>query len=268
MSQAPTKPTTRRIAVALEAGDPGLYSIAFAAGVAVALRAELEGIFIEDEVMLRAVGLPFQREFRLTTRGEAPADAARMQRELRAAARHVRASLEQSARRLGCRWSFRVWRGDVEAEILSAASSADLFALGPLGRFAPFGRRGPTARREGSVGDRLVGVLWDGTAGAARALATAAELAAGRQARLQVFAQGADATALARLGQQLADALGEAGPEPEIVPLAMDNPEAVIPALIAGGADLLMVHAGNPFLGRGTLWQSLAALRCPMLIVR
>ena len=34
------------------------------------------------------------------------------------------------------------------------------------------------------------------------------------------------------------------------------------------GADVLVVDAGNPLLDRSTLWQSLEALDCPVLIVR
>ena len=269
MSKAASKSTTRRIAVALDASHQSLQLIALAAGVAAGLRAELEGVFIEDDVLLRAVGLPFQREFRLTTRGEEHADAARLQRELRAAARHVRESLGQSAQRLGCSWSFRVWRGDAEAEILSAASSADIFTLSPLGRFAPFGRRRTTARRTRGADDLVVGVLWDGSAGASPALAAAGELAAGGHARLQVFLQAPDATDDEKLRQQLADTLvDDARDHAEIIPLAAAAPEAVISALIAGGADLLMIDSGNPLLDRETLWRNLAALHCPLLLVR
>jgi hypothetical protein len=268
MSTSAAKPTGRRIAVALDASQQSLQLIALAAGVAAALRAELEGVFIEDDVMLRAFGLPFQREFRLTTRREEHADAARLQRELRAAARHVRESLGQSAQRLGCSWSFRVWRGDAEAEILSAASSADMFTLSPLGRFAPFGRRGSAARRHRGPDDLVIGVLWDGSAGAARALAAAGELAAGGHARLQVFMQAADEAAVGQLHRQMADTLGPDRDRTDIIPLAADAPEAVIAALIAGGGDLLMVDSGNPLLDRRTLWQNLAALNCPLLLVR
>lgn len=267
MSRAPDRPAIRRIAVALDASEQSLRGIALAAGIAAALRAELEGVFIEDDTLLRAIGLPFQREFRLTTRAEEHADPARLQRELRAAARHVRASLEQSARRLGCSWSFRVWRGDAGADILSAASSADMFTLSPLGRFAPL-RRPRTAARTRGAGDLVIGVLWDGSAGALHALAAAGELAATRHARLQVFVQAMDEDTAARLRRQLAHALGEAGEQPEIISLPADDPRAVIAALIAGGADLLMVDAGNPLLDRATLWHNLAALHCPLLLVR
>jgi hypothetical protein len=77
-----------------------------------------------------------------------------------------------------------------------------------------------------------------------------------------------DEDTAARLRQQLAHTLGETGEHPEIISLPADDPRAVIAALIAGGADLLMVDAGNPLLDRATLWHNLAALHCPLLLVR
>jgi hypothetical protein len=264
MSSAAGDRPPRRIAVAVDAGEQSVRVIALAAGIAAALKAELEGVFIEDAWLLRAVGLPFQREFRLTTRGEEAIDAGRLERELRAAARRVQASLAQSAERLGCRWSFRVWRGDLEGEILSAASSAELFTLGPLGRFAPL-----VARTVAAAPDRplAVGVLCDGSAGSLRALAAARELA-GDEGGLRVFLQvrnGNDPTAL-RNGVR--EALGADAERARLLPLAGADPSGLVASVVASGGDLLMIDAGNPLLGRDTLWQSLAALHCPMLVVR
>jgi hypothetical protein len=80
--------------------------------------------------------------------------------------------------------------------------------------------------------------------------------------------QAADESAVGQLRQQMADTLGAAQDQTDIIPLAADAPEAVISALIAGGGDLLMVDSGNPLLDRETLWQNLAALHCPLLLVR
>ncbi len=268
MSEPQATPTTRRIAVALDASEQSQRVIALTAGIAAVLRAELEGVFIEDIAVLRAVGLPFQREFRLTSRGEARIDSMRMARELRASARGVRALLEASAQRVGCRWSFRAWRGDLEAEILSAASSADMFALRPLGRFAPFARPRQPGQRTAAAQGLRVGALWDGSEGALRAIAAGAELAASGHARLQIFMQAADAAAFKRLDQQLPGAPREAKGALEVFPLAGASSDALIPSVIASHASLLMVDAGNPLLQRERLWQRLAALHCPLLSVR
>jgi hypothetical protein len=265
MSSVGDARTVRRIAVAADAGEQSLRLIGLAAGIAALLKAELEGVFIEDAELLRAVGLPFQREFRLTTRAEEAVDAKRLERELRAASRRVQAILAQAAERLGCPWSFRIWRGDLEAEILSAASTAEMFTLAPLGRFAPLRMRptpAPPAQRP-----LVIGVLFDGSAGALRALTAARELA-GQDGNLQVYLQlpgGADPEALR---EQARSALGGAAERARLLPLAGGDPPGIVATVVAGGGDLLMIDGGNPLTARETLWRSLAALRCPMLVVR
>ena len=257
---------TRRIAVALDASEQSQRVMAIAAGIAAALEAEVEGVFVEDSEVLRAAGLPFLREFRLSTRGESSMDAERLQRELRAVARRVRGLLEQSAQRLGCSWSFRVWRGDLEAEILSAASDAEMFALVPMGRFAPFRSR-PTAMTAAG-GGLAVTLLFDGSAGALRVLAAAAELAGHSQGALDVILQGQDAVEIERLRALASEFLGKAADQTRFAPLVGREPSAFAEAVLGAGGDLFIIDAENRLLDRSTLWQSLAALRCPMLIVR
>jgi hypothetical protein len=269
MTDKPRPRPARRIAVALDASEQSLRLMALAGGIAAALEAELEGVFVEDADLLRLAGLPFLREFRLTTRGEAAVDAERLQRELRATARRVRESVERSAQRLGCAWSFRVWRGDLEAEILSAALDAEMFTLAPLGRHAPLLARPSAAPRPRTEGALTVAVLFDGSAEAARALATGAELTTRRHAALAVILQAPDAAGIERLREQAKDLLGkEAGARVQLVSFVAGTAKALAETALRLGSDLLLVHAANPLLAAGGLWRSLGALGCPVLLVR
>jgi len=267
MTIEPSRGRARRIAVALDASQQSQRVMAIAAGIAAALQAEVEGVFVEDAEMLRAAGLPFLREFRLSTRGEASIDVERLQRELRAGARRVRELLQQSAQSLGCRWSFRVWRGDLEAEILSAASDAEMFALSPIGRFAPF-RSQPRASAAAAGGELAASLLFDGSAGALRVLAAAAELVSQGRGALHVILQADNGAEIERLRALATEFLGEAADQTRFVPLVGGEPSAFAEAVLGTGGDLFIIDAQNRLLDRRTLWQSLAALRCPMLIVR
>jgi len=265
--QEPLAPV-RRIAVIVDAGEQSPRVIGLAAGIAAALKAELEGVFVEDVGLLGAIGLPFQREFRLTTRGEEVPDVLRLQRELRAAARRVRELLEQSAQRLGCTWSFRVWRGDLEGEIFSAARSAQMLALAPLGRFAPLRQTARRVAQRPADQTLVVSVLCDGAAGSLRALEAARELASERRGQLQVFLQAPDGEALEGLHSQVRGALGQAADDARLLPLAAADRAGTFATIVANAGDVLVIDGGNPLLGRDTLWQSLVALQCPMLVVR
>ncbi|MBK1731501.1 universal stress protein [Thiococcus pfennigii] len=261
MNDAPAR--IRRIAVALDASPHSLRGLALAAHIAAALGAEIEGVFIEDTELLRSAGLPFLREVRVTTLGESTLDAARLERELRAGARRMRTQLERSAAELGIAWSFRVWRGDLAAEILAAAVDAELFALARIGRFAPLRRPRPP-RAAGT----LIGVLVEHHPAASRALATAIALGRRGTANLIVVLQAADVDELESLRAQTLAELGDLGADTRLIACDADA-AAALPAIVARtGIDLLLLDAASGLLARPSLWTSLEALDCPVLIGR
>jgi hypothetical protein len=268
MSTEPSRIATRRIAVALDASDHGLRLLELAAGVAALLEAELEGIFVEDTQLLSSAGLPFLRELRLATLDEPALDVERLQREMRAVARRVREALEQSARTCGVTCSFRVWRGDLEAEILAAAVDAELFALGRIGRFAPLGKRLKGTRPRRATGDLTVGVLFDGSEAAARALATAAELAYDRRAAVSVILQPQDGADRDALSERASAILTGIKARTHVLAPESAEPGTLARTVLDAGIDLLIVDSANPLLAAPTLWERLESIDCPLLIHR
>ncbi|NCA68970.1 MAG: universal stress protein [Sphingobacteriia bacterium] len=268
MSSETQRRPVRRIAVALDATPHSLGGLALVAGIAAALNAEIEGVFVEDTELIRLAGLPFLREFRAVTRGESLLDAERLQRELRAAARQVRAQLERSATELGIAWSFRIWRGDLEAEILGAAHDAELFALGRLGRFAPLARRAPSRAARGRTTDPLVGVLYDGGEGAERVLAIAAELMMRHPVKLIILLQPHHPEEAPALHRRAAEQLGTIAEQVRMVTLAQDQPEDLAATVRGCAIDLLILAAHNPILSQTQVWTSLEHLGCPLVIGR
>ena len=82
----PTEATkVRRIVMALDTASSVLPAIEAAAGLALGLHAELAGLFIEDERLLRFAGLPFAREFGFASARARPLAPAAVERALRAA---------------------------------------------------------------------------------------------------------------------------------------------------------------------------------------
>jgi hypothetical protein len=268
MSAADPGGRIRRVAVALDASPHSLQGLALAAGIAAALNAELEGVFVEDTELLRLAGLPFLRELRVATLCESTLDADRLQRELRAAARGVRERLERTAAELGVAWSFRVWRGDLEAEILGAALDAELFALGRIGRFAPLRRRPrPVVPRPHNSGP-LLGVLYSGSEASTRALSIAVELGIRHAANLVVILQPANSADATRLRDQVLEQLATLREQTRLVLLETTD-AAVLAATVRNlGIDLLILDERNPILERASLWTSLETLGCPVVIGR
>jgi len=147
----------RRILVALDASHHSLAALEAAAELAASLEAELHGLFVEDINLLRAAGSPVAREVRYPYVTGGRMDRARMERELRAQATQAQRALMATCQRRQIRWSFRVVRGDVTAEVLEAASEADLLTLGRASR--PLMQRirlGSTARAAATRSPRSV----------------------------------------------------------------------------------------------------------------
>jgi nucleotide-binding universal stress UspA family protein len=198
-----SEPDLRRILVALDSSRESLDALAAAARVAARLQAELSGLFVEDIDLINLAALPFAREIALSGSGGrklSPESVEKAWKSQAAAARHA---LENAAKQASLRWTFRVTRGRVEAEVVAASGDVDLVALGkairPLTRRARLGStaRAVTAGAPAAVllaggpapasHSSRVMVSYDGSACAKRALALAVRLAKNDGGELAVF---------------------------------------------------------------------------------
>lgn len=268
MTRAEGRQRVRRVAVALDASPQGSGDLALATGIAVALNAELEVVFVEDTELLRLAGLPFLREVRTFTQGECRLDAERLQRELRAVARRIRSHLERSAQELGVSWSFRVWRGDPQVDLLGAAIDAELLALGRLARMAPPWRRPRSTHPLVSLAQPRLGAVYTGTDASARALALASELAAQQHARLLVILQPSRPDQGAQLRSEVLEQLGARGEDALVIRLEGTDAAQLAAAARAAGVDLLILDEANPLLSAEGRWNTLQTLACRVLIGR
>lgn len=183
--------TIRRILVALDMSPHSLAALDAAVQLAAGLGAEVTGLFVEDDVLLRSADLPLTRESSPLSRVPRQLDSRQIEREFRVQARRLERRLQQSADQVRVRWSFRTVRGTVTAEVLGAAADSDLITLGKIGRSPLSSKRlGSTVRailaeahgpalilRQGLELDHPVVVLYDGSSSAQTALAIAAQLA-------------------------------------------------------------------------------------------
>jgi nucleotide-binding universal stress UspA family protein len=82
---------------------------------------------------LAAGSLPFAREVGSLSGVRQPIGSSDIERRFQAIANKARDVIGEAAQRLKVRFSFRVSRGDVPAEILTAAANADMVVLGKAG---------------------------------------------------------------------------------------------------------------------------------------
>lgn len=138
---------TRRILVALDGSPESRAALAAAARLGIPTGAELSGLFVEDVELLRLAALPFTVEVGFASAGPHPLDPSDVERRFRLAAEEAREALREAAAASGLPSRFRVARGRVVPELLSAAGEADVVATGKRSGRGPAGRRlGGTAR--------------------------------------------------------------------------------------------------------------------------
>ena len=276
------EPTIRRILVALDASQHSLAALEAASELASALKAELVGIFVEDVNLLRLAGLPFAREVEYPSGAARPLDSLIMERELRIQAAQVRQTLAGVASRRQIQWSFRVVRGQVATELLTAAQEADLLALGRASWAATRRvRLGATARVVVSQAPHLVlllqhghaicqpvQVVYDASSGARRALATAAQLAGLTGGQLTVMLVTDAPDSAQRLQDEVDVRLQAQQVKGRYRHLVNPSAEELAQALRITGGGTLIIGADHPLLEGEGLPTLLDAMDCSVVLVR
>jgi nucleotide-binding universal stress UspA family protein len=282
MNEREREPTIRRILVALDASLHSLAALDAASELADTLKAELIGIFVEDVNLLYLAGLPFAREVRYLSGADRPLDSLSMERALRVQAEQVRQTLAGVARRRQIRWSFRVVRGQVAAELLTAAQEADLLALGRASwALTRRVRLGATAREvvTQALGPVLllqhghaicppVQLVYDRSAAARRALTTATHMVSITGGHLTVIIVTDAPDGAQRLQEEIGGQLQAQQIKGHYRQLVNPSAAELAQALRTTGGGTLIISADNPLLEGEGLSTLLDAIDCSVVLVR
>lgn len=138
----------QRILIAIDGSPHSMAALKLAAELASKINAELIGVYVEDINLLRLAELPITREVGFYSARLREMDIQRIKRQLRGQARRAEHALALIAESFEVHWSFHIAQGRIPAELLAAATEADLVILGKSG----WSRR----RRLGSTAKTLV----------------------------------------------------------------------------------------------------------------
>lgn len=245
----------RRILVALETSSRSLAALETAAELAAGLRAPLLALFVEDINLLHLAALPFAREVGYASAAERRLDAPAIQRLFRLQSAQAQRSLAETAARLQIEWSFRITRGLPVPSLLEMAEAADLLVFGKTG-----------ARRQAAAGP--VVVVFDGSAGAHRALAAAAGLALAASRPLAVLLAAETREAFAPLREHAQAALKQGATRAAYLRLAQRTARALAQAVAETGAGALVLPAESPPWRPAEIRALLDQIDCPLVLVR
>jgi len=252
--------TVSRVLIAFDTVSSNPRVLDVGAGLAAALGATLEGLFVEDAGLLHLCGLPFAREISAVTGAWRGLATEEIERALRVEAARVERLLARAAEHARVPWSFATARGRLLAQAM--AREADLMILDAAGPAAG-------ARESLAQGRRHVpapfAVFFDASPASFEALDLAERLASalGRELHILV-APGGESTDAAWKHARSRLAAGHAG---LVIPLG-EGRDALGRALRAHRSELL-VHA-LPDVARSleVLAGLVAKLSCPLLVVR
>ena len=244
----------RRIAVTLDACQVSSRTLEEAVQLAASMGAQLEGIFVEDIDLIQLAELPFVREVRSVSRSENAINLTRMEQELRVLARRAERMLGEHAARRNVSWSFRIWRGSIDTELLTADTDADVFALTRMG--AGLARPART---------KAVSVVFNGTDASTRALETAMSLTTDPFRELNILLPAENEAEARRLQEMATRQLGEYAASADFIQLKDGSLNDV---LADSNSAVLIVERDNKLLQAPSLRRSLNNLNCPLLIVR
>ena len=282
MNGIPTPGGFRRILVALDASRESDAALAAAAELAQQLDAELMGLFIEDIDLLNLAALPFSREVAVLSLSGRGLDPERVARELRSKAAAARRALAALAEEHHLQWSFRIARGHVDAELLTASREADLVAVGkgtrPLSGKARLGSTGRAmviqatrsvllAAGIGGPADAPVAIVYEGS-GDSAALALAARLAESDRRHLVVFVLGDSQPSFAQREVSIRQQLRALGVSAAILRLQTSDAAGLLYALQSRPLSLLILDAIPKLLSDVTLDLLVEKCSCSLLLLR
>jgi nucleotide-binding universal stress UspA family protein len=276
----------KRILVALDNSTHSVAALEAAARLAASLSAELIGLFVEDVNLLRLAGLPMTEAIDATSAAVRPLDSHQMADDLRLQAAQARRALVRVAEPLQIAYSFKVARGQVTPELLTAALEADLLTLGRGSRALGRRRMGSTARAVAAACDRPtlfmtpaakkagggqpVMVTFDGSEAAVTALEMGVQLAQALATRLTILLLAETPTAAYPLQERVEKSLQRLDDHNlalsyQLLPRAEASALAHL-AQKAGGC--ILVLGGQLAQNADGLQLLLDQLDCPVMIAR
>lgn len=273
--------TIRRILVALDMSPHSLAALEAAVRLAAGLDAEVTGLFVEDDVLLRSADLPLTRESSQFSRAPRQLDSRQIEREFRVQARRLERHLRQSAEQVRVHWSFRIVRGTVATEVLGAAADSDLITLGKIGRSPRSSKRlGSTVRaivtearrpalimRKGLELEHPVVVLYDGSPSAQTALTIAAQLAQIDEQQLIVLIPRETQSDAGRLQAQAVGWVTSQGITATYRHIAGRRPATICHAVQQADGGVLVVPHDAQSMDADALEALLNEIDCPVLLV-
>lgn len=257
----------KRIVIALDTDSLSSPAIETAAGLAIALHAELAALFIEDINLRRLAALPFAMEFGVASAQSRRFDVAALERALGAQVRKLRRALRDASRGLPLGWTLEVVRGDLVALVLDRTTMADILVLGRTRRTGYSGGPAGRAMARVPVTRHPILVVYDGSEAGARALEAAQALDRTAGGGVVVGIEAPSPERFAVLRRQAEQALAAQG-QASAAYLRLPDIAAVGAEAMQRRAGVVLLPAAGLAGAPHELKRLVEVIDCPVVLVR
>lgn len=261
------RPAGLRIWVALDESPRSSAALTAAVTLAQGLDAELAGLFVEDVDLQHLFGLPFAREFSALTGAVRPLTQDDVERSWRREAEAMQRLLAEAAERQRVRWSFRVTRGRVSAEVNMLAHAFDLVVLGrQAGVLAVTRTTSHLIGRPPQPAEGPVLVLFESMPASASSLGMAAMLARRRGSEVVLMVSAAAEDAYRAACAAARAALKERGLDGHCMWLRSLDGASLVDAARHEQAGCLVLAERERFLGQAGFERIVDEVGCPIVL--
>lgn len=271
-----------RIVIGLRAGVDFDPSVGAATMLAAAIKAEILGLFVQEEAMLDLAGLPFARVSQFGTAKTAPLTAGSMAAAMARSAEMCRRALSAHADKAQIRWSFSIEQGDLPLTLRGNVAAGDFLVLSGTGRGfgatqvidemrgLPSGIRGVVvaARQRSARQHGPVVAIDDGDAAGEFTVSLAQRVARAANATIELFVIASDDAEAKRIVER---AKSKIEPAQRLVTkrFSPGAPDAIASALIRCDPSFIVAdREGEPFQDNESAIKLLRAARAPVVLIR
>ena len=228
------------------------------------LEAELQGLYFENDSLLRAAELPFVQEVTKGSGTVRSIDARSLERAMRNRANHAGMILQRWAESAHIPCSFEVTREKTRRQELLASSESDIVFFGAHSH-AP-AVRPPMGLRTARIARPLL-LLIDDSPRCERALATAAAVAGNRNYPIILLVLARDRAHFDKLSSATSDKLCRWEQPHTLLPHPVSNSSALIQMVRCQRPHLLVLNRQCEIITAQTVDAILDQVACPIVLV-